>query len=383
MKFCSVPDLRNYFTGDSADVSATTVDTVLLFGVERLTSSRLAFLNCPRDFLLRDYLTFLPANRVVGEILETVSPDREILEACRRLKRAGYRLALDDFVETPEMKPFIEIADYVKIDFLATNPSEQERLARDFIHRGARFIAEKAETQEDFRRGIKMGYQYFQGYFFCRPQMAERREVPACKLNYLRILQMANEPELDREALAEVIKRETSLTYRLLRYLNSPTFGLRANVDSIPQALTILGDDGARKWLALVAIVAMGDDKPNELLMVPLIRARFWELLAPITGLLQIAGNLFFMGLLSVMDVTMDMPLSEVLVDMPIQDEIKGALLGRGGQLRDVLEIAINYEAGRWDQLLNVTKRARVNEDVVPDLFEQSRDWAKQVASMA
>jgi c-di-GMP-related signal transduction protein len=374
---------ENYFTGDSAGVSASAVDNVLLFGIDRVTSGRLAFLNCPRDFLLRDYLTFLPPDRVVGEILETVSPDQETLEACRRLKRSGYRLALDDFVETPEMAPFVEIADYVKIDFLATNPSEQEQLAREFRQRGVQLIAEKVETHEDFRRGIEMGYQFFQGYFFCRPQMAERREIPARKLNYLRILQMANKPALDREELSEAIKRETSLTYRLLRYLNSPTFALRANVDSIPKALNLLGDDGIRRWVSLVSVAAMGEDKPNELIMVPLLRARFCELLAPVTGLIHKAGNLFFMGLLSVMDAIMDMPLSTVLADIPVQDEIKGALLGQAGQLRDVLEIAINYETGTWEQLVEVTKRARVDEELVPDLFDQSLDWAKGVMNIA
>jgi c-di-GMP-related signal transduction protein len=145
---------ENYFTGDSGGVSANVVDNVLLFGIERVASGRLAFLNCPRDFLLRDYLTFLPPDRVVREILETVSPDQEILEGCRRLKRSGYRFALDDFVETADLAPFVEIADYIKVDFVATNPPEQERLARDFSRRVVQLIAEKVETHEDFRRGI-------------------------------------------------------------------------------------------------------------------------------------------------------------------------------------------------------------------------------------
>jgi c-di-GMP-related signal transduction protein len=227
-----------------------------------------------------------------------------------------------------------------------------------------------------------MGYQYFQGYFFCRPQMAEHREVPAHKLNYLRILQMANRPEMDREALSEVMKRETSLTYRLLRCLNSPTFTLRTSVGSIPQALTLLGDHGIRKWVSLVCVAAMGEDKPDELVMVPLIRARLCELLASITSLVDEAGNLFFMGLLSVMDVIIDMPLSAVLADIPVQEEIKQALLGKGGRFRDVLEIAINYETGTWDQLVRAARRARVNEELIPDLFNQSLDWAKQIVSI-
>jgi len=370
---------ENYFTGNSADVSASQMDNLLLFGIDKVTSSRLAFLNCPRDFLLHDYLTFLPPDRVVGEILETVSPDTETLEACRRLKRLGYRFALDDFVDSPEMAPFVEIADYIKIDFLATTPLEQERLARELRHRDVQLIAEKVETHEDVQRGMAMGYMYFQGYYFCRPQMAERRDIPAYKMNYLRILQIANQPEFDGGKMAEAIRQEASLAYRLLRYLNSPAFTLRANVDSIPHALTLLGERDTRKWISLVAVAAMGGDKPHELVLLPLTRARFCELLAEAGNLQSRADDLFLMGLLSAMDAIMDLPMSAVLADLPVQQEIKDALLSQVGRFRSILEIAKNYEQGDWKQLSASAKLAHIQEEALPDLFVQALDWARQI----
>ena len=374
---------ENYFTGDSANVSATAVDNLLLFGLERVTSGLLAFVNCPRDLLLREYLTLLPPDRVVGEILETVSADDETLEACRHLKLSGYRIALDDFVDTPKMAPFVELADYIKIDFLATSPPEQERLARKLIKRNVQLIAEKVETHEDVQRGMAMGYAYFQGYFFCRPQIAERREIPAFKLNYMRILQIANRPELNTEDLSEAIKQEASLTYRLLRYLNSAAFSLHKSVDSIPHGLALLGERGIRRWISVVSIAAIGEDKPSELVMLPLRRARFCELLASVTHMQNNQSDLFLMGLLSAMDALLDMPMGTVLADIAVKDEIKGALLGQPGEFRDIYEIAVNYESGTWEQLVEVAQRVGVDEELFPDLFLQSLDWAKEVMSAA
>jgi c-di-GMP-related signal transduction protein len=374
---------ENYFSEPGVDAASVAVDSFLQFGLERVTSGRLAFINCSRDFLVRDYLTLLPPNRVVGEILETVSLDSEVMDALRRLKRSGYRLAIDDFVDSPEAAPLIEIADYVKIDFLKTPPAEQARLAHELSRRNVRLIAEKVETQEAFQCGISMGYGFFQGYFFCRPQMAERRSIPAHKLNYMRALEIANQPEIDIQELAEAIKQEASLIYRLLRYLNSPIFALRTSIDSIAHALTLLGERAIRKWVSLVSLSAMGEDKPAELVMVPLVRARFCELIAAITSLRARADELFLMGLLSGMDAILDTPMSALLSEIPVPDEIKDALLGKVGHFRDVYEIVSNYETGTWEPLLQAVGRVRVKEELVPELFLKSLDWANQVWSLA
>jgi c-di-GMP-related signal transduction protein len=374
---------ENYFGKTTVDASTVAVDNFLLFGIERLTSGRLAFINCSRDFLLGEYLTLLPRDRVVGEILETVAADNETLEACRRLKRAGYQLAVDDFVDSPELTPFLEVADYVKVDFLTTPPAEQERLARKLLRGNVQLLAEKVETQEDVQRGIAMGYRYFQGYFFCRPEMHEGRTIPPHKLNYLRILQIANRPDVDIDELAGAIKQEASLVYRLLRYLNSPIFAFRTKVVSIAHAITLIGERGVRKWISMVSLAAMSEGKPRELVVVPLIRARFCELIAAISRLKARADELFLMGLLSTIDAILDTPMSAVLADIPVLNEIKEALLGQRGEFRDIYEIASNYETGTWEPLHKAVERARVKEELVPELFMKSLDWANQLISFA
>jgi c-di-GMP-related signal transduction protein len=274
---------ENRFTGNELDVAAaSTLDGLLLFGIERLVPGCRAFVNCTRDFLLREFSTMLPPDRVVIEILETVHIDDELIAACRRLKYAGYLLGLDDFQDEPAWQPLVSLADFIKVDLLATSHDEQVRMARAFLPRQIHLVAEKVETNEDFRRCRDLGFEYFQGYFFSRPEMLARHDIPTRKLNCLRVLQAANALPIDAGHVCECTKAEASFSFRLLRYLNSPVFPLLSEVRSIPHAVSLLGESGIRKWVSMVAVACMGDGKPKELVMLPLIRARFCELLAPL-----------------------------------------------------------------------------------------------------
>jgi c-di-GMP-related signal transduction protein len=175
-------------------VSVNAMDELFLMGVRTMTEGLPAFLNCTREFLLNDYLTLMPKAVVVGEILETVEPDDEVLSTCRRMRAHGYRLALDDYCDLPQTQAFLDIADFVKIDVLLTSFAERRRIVEACHRRGIPVIAEKVETDERFRLCCDIGYHYFQGYFFCRPQIVERRSVPANKSVYLQLLAAANEP---------------------------------------------------------------------------------------------------------------------------------------------------------------------------------------------
>ena len=201
------------------------------------------------------------------------------------LKNMGYLIALDDFQESPAWLPLTELAAFIKVDVLLSSELEQQRLSRTFAKKHLRLVAEKVESYEDFQRTLGWGYSFFQGYFFSRPEMLTRHDIPSNKLNYLRVLQAVNQKEMNLNDVSNCIKSEASLGYRLLRYLNSPAFPLTAEVHSIPHALSLLGERGVRRWVSLVAIACMGDNKPEELIMLPLIRAHFCESLAPLAGL--------------------------------------------------------------------------------------------------
>lgn len=375
---------ENYFRpvpGGAPDVKA--MDELFLMGLKQMTNGLPAFLNCTRDFLLKDYLELLPRELIVGEILESVTPDPEVLGACRRMKKLGYRIALDDYDDRPELAPFLEVADFVKIDFLTTSLPDQERLGKKFAKLKIPVLAEKVETHEQFQRGRNMGYQYFQGYFFCRPEMVSRRSVPANKLVYVHLLRMATAPEIDLADVGDLIKQEVSLSYRLLRYLNSPLFGLAGEVHSIEHALRMLGERAIQKWISLVCVAAIGEDKPGELVRMPLVRARFCELLAETTDMEPVSGDMFLLGLLSLLDAMLNMPLPEVLAGLPVDEEIRNALNGRPSRFRALFEVVLDYETGTWEQLEESCQNAGLDESVIPELYSQALAWADAILSPA
>ncbi len=355
------------------------MDELFLMGIQTMTEGLPAFLNCTREFLVKDYLTLMPRDLVVGEILETVAPDEEVLAACRRMKEQNYRFALDDYCDHPDTQPLLSIADFVKIDVLLTSFTEQKRVVDACHGRGIPVIAEKVETDQQFHRCLEIGYDYFQGYFFCRPQIVGRRSVPANKTVYLQLLQAANEPEFSLQKISQVFKRDVSLSYRLLRYLNSAAFSFQVEIHSIPHALTLLGERAMRKWISLVSVAALGDSVADDLLRLPLLRAMFCELIGQKIGMLRETNELFLVGLLSVMDALLSIPMADVLAEIPVDDEIKKALLGQESRYRPIFEVVLDYESGTWEQLAHSARHIRLHENFLPDLYLRSVRWVSDV----
>jgi c-di-GMP-related signal transduction protein len=359
--------------------SAKTIDGLFLSGVQTISEGLPAFLNCTREFLLNDYLTLMSKEMVVGEILETVTPDDGLLAACRRMKKRGHHLALNDYCDLPETRPLLDFADFVKIDVLLTSFEEQRRLVEQCHRRKIPVIADKVETDEQFRRCSEIGYDYFQGYFFCRPQTGERRSLSANKSAYLQLLTAANERQFNIQKLSQIFRRDVSLSYRLLRYLNSPVFGLKIEIRSIPHALTLLGEKQLRKWISLVSVAALGDEVADSLLRLPLLRARFCELIGLKIELHQQSSELFLLGLLSVMDALLNTRMSDVLAEIPVDDHIRKALLGEDSRYRPIFEVVLDYESGTWEQLADSARHVGLHEHFLPELYLQSVRWVREI----
>jgi c-di-GMP-related signal transduction protein len=362
-----------------SSISEKAMDELFLMGVRTITEGLPAFMNCTRDFLIRDYLTLMPKELIVGEILETVSPDNEVLAACSRMRQLGYRLALDDYCHLPETEAFLELADFVKVDVLLTTFAEQGRVVNLCHERGVPAVAEKVESDEQFRRCLEIGYDYFQGYFFCRPQIVERRSVPANKRVYLELLQAANARVFDLHHISTIFRQDVSLSYRLLRYLNSAAFAFQSEIRSIPHALALLGETPLRKWISLVSVAGLGDEVADGLLRLPLLRAMFCELIGKKTGMHRETNELFLLGLLSVMDVLLNMRMIDVLVEIPVDNEIKKALLGKPSRYRPIFEVVLDYESGTWEQLADAARRVGLHEEFLPDLYLRSVRWVTEV----
>ncbi len=373
--------LDNFYENLDGDQASSRVisNSFLLIGMDELTEGKMAFINFTRNLLVGEFISALPKELVAVEILENVEPDEEVIAACKSLKQLGYLLVLDDFVFEDKFQPLIELADIIKVELINLEVEEIKSLVQEFISRGVKFLAEKVETREEFDRALEMGYSYFQGYFFSKPVIVSGQDIPSSKLNYLQILQEIHRPELEFDHLDDIVKREVSLSYKLLKLTNSAAFGFRNKVNSIRHALIILGKDEIKKWVSIIALSAMGDDKPAELVMNSLIRARFCELMAPGLRMKEQSSDLFLMGMFSLIDALVDRPISEILEELPISEDIKVALLGGENRFGDVYESVLAYERGDWDRFSECATKLKSDETEAPELYLESVDWAKQV----
>ncbi len=372
--------LENFF--DCVDGTAATnqvmVDSLMLFGVRSLTGGKKAFVNVTRDILINDAVQMFPKDLIVPEILENVKQDEDVVAACLRLKKAGYEIALDDICSSKGREQFELFVDFVKIDFRQTDEAAQRSLAQYYKSKGIRVLAEKVETPEEFKSAVDMGFDFFQGYFFARPEVLSKKGVPGDKLRYMQLMRQINQSELDIQQIESLIKQDVSLSYRLLKYINSAFFGWRVEIRSIRQALVLLGENEIKRWATLVSVTFMGDEKPPALIVTALTRARFCEFLAPQVGMRRDAQDLFLMGLFSLLDAVMDRPLDEILSEVPISPAIVSALLGDKSDYRAILDMAICYEKGNWQKFSKLAGRLGAREDVVPEAYINAVGWAAQ-----
>jgi c-di-GMP-related signal transduction protein len=363
---------------DADGASRITADISLELGVDILCAGKRAFLNCTRDLLLsRAVETFAPHDTVL-EILEDIEPDAEILQRCDELRRLGYTIALDDVVSMSRIDAFFGHAAMAKVDFRATTKPRRAELVTRCRPQGITMLAEKVETREEHLAAQTAGYSLFQGFFFQKPQVLGSREIPALKINYTRLLAAAQQPELDFAQVEDIIKSEPSLCYRFLRYLNSPIFPFRTRINSVRHALTLVGEDEVRKWISVAALVSVGVDKPPDLVVWALARARFCELI----GMRSPARSpgMFFLGLVSALPVLLDLPLDFIISRLPVLPEIQTALLGGRNHYRQAYDLLVNYELGKWEVCGTLAKGMAMTETQVAQCYVDSLDWAHRLA---
>ncbi len=372
---------ENFFSATDHDAASAQLidDSLHVFGIDALIGNTRAFINLPRKVLLDDLISLIPPSRAVAEILETVAVDDEVLAAAKLLRKNGYTLALDDFVMHPSYEPLLQIANIVKVDFIATKGQERQELIRSLVARGIEVLAEKVETVEDVAEAEALGCTYFQGYFFCKPEMSARKDIPGLKINYLRLLRELGRPELDFVGLERLLKGDISLASKLLKHLNSAWFGWRQQVTSLHHALVLLGVGQFRKWASMVAVAKMSDDRPLELSTTSLVRARFCESLAPLAHMPHEELDAFLVGMFSLVDAIVGRPLEEVLKEIAVPPAVESALLEGKSPLAKIFQLAVAMERGEWNAVTQLSGELRVKEELLPELYQQSIRWVGEI----
>jgi c-di-GMP-related signal transduction protein len=371
--------LENCFSGNLDEASRATLDSSLLMGLDVLCDGRRAFVNCTRDTLIKGLVTLLPSASTVVEILESVPADPDVVAACQSLKAQGYLIALDDYISEDAREPLAQLADIIKVEMQLTTEDQRSDLVKQFGSCQCLMLAEKIETHAEFVRARDQGFIYFQGYFFRRPEMLSTHDMPAHRLNYLRMLQEVSHPDLDLAGLEKLIKAEASVCYRLLRYLNSAVFGFSKEIHSVKHALSLLGERDVRRWVRLVAAVGAGQDKTSDLLLSALVRARFGELLSPTIP--HGESDLFLLGLLSLIDAMLEMPMEVVLEKIPLDHETKAVLVGKASVLRPVYQLMLAHESGEWEAAASLSQGLNLSSEDVAGHYWEAQRWAREISA--
>lgn len=371
------------YDGEDPDAASLQVlATSLMSGAPPFSRDNVAFVNFTRALLLNEVALLFPPQMLVVEILENVQPDAPVISACSRLKASGYRLALDDFGPGAHTRPLLDLAAILKVDFRATPPRERKRLVVHYARPGLRMLAEKVETHEEFEWARGHGFSYFQGYFFARPLIIARKEIPASKANLLRLLGAVHAPNFDFARIEELVKHEPQLCHRLLRYVNSAAFGSRAQILSVRMAMVLLGEDELRKWLTLAALPGLASDKPDSLAETAVLRARTCELLAVRAGLAARSGEFFLMGMFSLLDAFMGRPLDELLAELGLSRDVTEALLGDaalGNPAARIYRLALAVERADWDTVAVLATALGLSVERVSEVCFEAAAWCTRI----
>lgn len=369
----------DYFPGSDGDQASADVinSSFFLKIVDDLTGGKKAFVNFTHRLLKHQMMTIVPSSILAVEVVETVEPDAEVLEACRQLKEKGYMIVLDDFIFTRGSEELVKLADMVKIDFVKTKEPERKSLAQRLIPMGVSLLAEKVESYYDFKQAKELGYTFFQGYFFGRPEIFSGRDIPGYTINYLNMLREASRAEIDFDKMEQIFRRDVALSFKLLKFINSSFFGFRNKISSVRQALVLLGRKEILKWISLLALQNIAQEKPDELVVLSLIRARFAELLAFQLGWTQRSNQAFLVGLFSMVDAMLDRPMEDVLGELPLDDDIVVALLRGDNDLGRLHAMARHYEKAEWDEFAAAAKELGIADRDVAELYRQALAWAQ------
>ncbi|MCA9783681.1 MAG: EAL domain-containing protein [Candidatus Delongbacteria bacterium] len=372
---------RNLFPVGEEDVATCRVlqSALIQFGLDELSADHRVFINLIEDALLQGSYHMLPQDRVVLELLESVEPSSGVLQASRQLKKDGYTLALDDFTFRSDYLALVQLADVIKVDLRETEHWKNPRAVEALLGRGKQMLAEKVETHEEFQQARELGYTRFQGFFFSRPQMLKARNIKGSALHYTQLLNQISSPELDVGELERIISADISLSWKLLRYINSAAMARRQEIGSIRQALLMLGESQIRRWASVVAVGELNKGHSIELLKLCLIRARFCE---SISGHLNCnpaeMAEAFLTGLLSGLDAMLDMAMHKILPELHLSPTLNRALLEHTGSLHARLELVQCYESGNVDRVASLSDELGLDAESLPGIYKEAVGWVQQ-----
>lgn len=343
--------------------------------------NKLGFVNFPYQSLINRVPTLFPADNLVVEVLEDCAPTQELLHAIREMAAKGYRIALDDFVPSVEWKAFLPFVSIIKFDIQQFPIDKAAKFIVKLKHTKIDFLAEKVETHQEFEQAKQAGFDLFQGYFFSKPEMIQRRALEPAFLTIVHLIKEIAKPQIDYTTLEELVSKDVTLSFKLLAFVNSSAL-ISAKIQSFRQALVYLGEERLRKFISLVAIASTHESKPDYLYGLSIQRARYCELLFSYCDSDVEPGSAFLTGMFSLLDSLLDQPMDLLMEKMPIDNAVKVALKNGDGLLGDILTVTRAYEKGDWDQVALVNQRLGLPADTLSQCYDSAVQWTADLLNL-
>ncbi|CAM5210610.1 EAL and modified HD-GYP domain-containing signal transduction protein OS=Ureibacillus acetophenoni OX=614649 GN=SAMN05877842_105153 PE=4 SV=1 [Ureibacillus acetophenoni] len=377
----------NLFPAVNGDQATTEViiNSFINIGIEEISNGKLCFINFTENLLTMKLPTYFSKDDIVVEILETVEPSEELIHICKELKQLGYKIALDDFIfnhNNPFYYQLLNYADIIKVDIRNTSPSmlrEIESAANVF---NIKLLAEKVETSQEFETFADKGYCYFQGYFFSKPVIVSTHDIPIYFYSYIEVLKELTTSEAKIEIIAQLVERDLSLSFKLLKLINSSVFRRKAKISSIKQAIVLLG---LQEFQKLIYILSVRDYQnydrgiSNEIIRISLVRAKMCESLKQLTTNLLSSTGYFMTGMFSLMDALLGVEMDEILIQLPLDDAISEALRGQVNDYKLALDLSIAIEKGNWNIVSEMCSAMQIDETTVCKLYKESLNWSNEL----
>jgi c-di-GMP phosphodiesterase len=364
--------------GRGAHAMRAILDDILLYGLDKLTKNLPVFLTCSAESLTEPFVTVLPPEQAILGVSEQLQFYPNMIKSCRKLKEMGYRLAVEDFSWGPLPHVLFSTVDFLKLNPEEFGDIELARLHKLIGENSITLIADKINTQDAYRRAREKGFIYFQGFYFCAPEFIQKNKVPSNKLFHVELLHQLRSDPLDLKKLAPLVKRDTSLVYRLLKLVNSPLCAIRQEIHSIESAILVLGEETFRRIAMLAILSELNAGQPAEILYMALIRARFCELAA--AGCSLNSEEQYLLGMLSLLPAMLCRPMEDLTNELPLRPEIRKALLGDPILERSLLSWIEAHERNEISRAYAIADLFGLNVQKLEQFYVDAILWEAVVA---
>ncbi|MDT8715188.1 HDOD domain-containing protein [Clostridium sp. 19966] len=370
---------NNSYDANNDDLATIEVikNTFYILGIQNVTNGKKAFINFTEDLIKNDIVSMISPDIVVIEVLENVKGTQEVFESCRKFKEKGYIIALDDFLFENGNSKLISLADIIKVDFKLTRGIERKNIVSKLSNRKIKFLAEKVETYEEFQEALKYGYSYFQGYYFSKPVVLSGKDISPMEYVITEIIKELGNPEFNIKKLEKLILKDVSISYRLLKLVNSSAFRGENEVKSIRQAIMLLGETEIKKWLYIAVFKNVTSSKPNELLDYALLRAKFAENIVNKISKTSISYDAYMLGMMSLLDAMLDISMEDIMKEMSLPQEVKEALCGKENFFKHLLDLVVGYQEGDWKKVNENLDRIDISCENLAEAYLTAIDWVQ------